>query len=360
LSTEDNLSTENNLRNEGGGAEVSLGRRFLNYRTLISFVIALGLLVVLFERLDVNFGLTWGMIKACNPVFYAFAFLSYYVTFPLRALRWRILLRSAGYRKEDGVALPSLWVLTQIILINWFGNSVIYGRLGDPYRAYLLKDAAANVTVSKSMGTVLAERCLDIIMVFILLMAAIFALLLTGGGGMTTAGIVMAVGSAMMLVVAILLGGMGRFGGRLEKRLPGKLRPLYSRFEEGTLASFHRLSVVGPLSILIWLLEAGRLALVVQALGGPIGFGALEVGVPVILFAALGNALITAIPLTPGGLGLVEPGVAGLLMIGPVSRGMALSMVLLDRTISFLSVIIVGLLVFLWWHFTQARRIRVR
>ena len=229
MSTEDNLSTEDSLRNEEEAPEVSLGRRFLNYRTLISFVIALGLLVLLFERLDVNFGLTWGMIRACNPVFYAFAFLSYYVTFPLRALRWKILLQSAGYRKEEGVTLPSLWALTQIILINWFGNSVIYGRLGDPYRAYLLKDAAAAVSVSKTMGTVLAERCLDIIMVFIILMAAIFALLLTGGGGMTAAGIVLAVGSAMLLVVAILLGGMGRFGARLERRLPGKLKPLFGK-----------------------------------------------------------------------------------------------------------------------------------
>jgi len=360
LSTEDDRSTEDNLGNGEGVAEVSLGRRFLNYRTLISFVIALGLLVLLFERLDVNFGLTWSMIRACNPVFYAFAFLSYYVTFPLRALRWRILLQSAGYREEGDVTLPSLWVLTQIILINWFGNSVIYGRLGDPYRAYLLRDAAAGVSVSKTMGTVVAERCLDVIMVFILLMAAIFALLVTGGGGMTVAGIVIAVGSAMLLVIALLLGGMGRFGRSLERRLPARLKPYYHLFEEGTLASFHRLSVVGPLSVAIWLLEAGRLALVVQALGGAIGFGALDVGLPVILFAALGHALITAIPLTPGGLGLVEPGVAGLLMIGPFSRGMALSVVLLDRTISFLSVIVIGLLVFLLWHFTQARRIRIR
>lgn len=355
------MSTEDSLKNNGEKApELSLGRRFLNYRTLISFVVALGLLVLLFERLNVNFGLTLSMIRACNPVFYAFAFLSYYVTFPLRALRWRILLQSAGYRQEDGVRMPSLWVLTQIILINWFGNSVIYGRLGDPYRAYLLKDAAAGVSISKNMGTVLAERCLDIIVVFILLIAAVFALLLTGGGGMTVAGIVMAVGSVMLVVVAVLLGGMGRFGRSLERRLPGRLKTFYNLFEEGTLASFHRLSVVGPLSVAIWLLEAGRLALVIQALGGAIGFGALDVGLPVVLFAALGHALITAIPLTPGGLGLVEPGVAGLLMIGSFSRGMALSVVLLDRTISFLSVIVVGLLVFLWWHFTQARRTRAR
>ncbi|MGB2853722.1 MAG: flippase-like domain-containing protein, partial [Dehalococcoidia bacterium] len=95
---------------------------------------------------------------------------------------------------------------------------------------------------------------------------------------------------------------------------------------------------------------------VIQALSQATGVGVLEIGLPVILFAALANALITAIPLTPGGLGLVEVGVVGLLMIGPISRGGALSIILLDRTISFLSIIIIGLLVFLLWHLALARR----
>ena len=352
------MNTENSTKNEEKVEEISLWRRFLNYRTLISFVIAVGLLVLVFERLDVNFGATWAMITNCNPVFYALAFLSHYLAFPLRAVRWKLLLESAGYRKEEGVALPSYWGLTQIIIINWLANSIIYGRLGDPYRAYLLKDAA-DVSFSKTVGTVVAERFLDIVVVFILLMAAIFALLLTGGGGMTMAGIVLAVGSIMLLIIAIVLGVMGRFGSTLERRLPRRLKPIYALFEEGTLASFHRLPLIGSLSVGIWLLEAGRLFLVIQALSQATGFSVFEIGLPVILFAALANAMITAIPLTPGGLGLVEPGVVGLLMIGPISRGVALSIVLLDRTISFLSVIIIGLLVFLLWHLALARR-RIR
>jgi hypothetical protein len=354
------LNAENNTgNNEEKVEEISLQRRFLNYRTLISFVIAVGILVLVFERLDVNFGATWDMITRCNPVFYTFAFFSHYLTFPLRAVRWRLLLQSAGYRKEEGVVLPSYWGLTQIIIINWFANSIIYGRLGDPYRAYLLKDAA-DVSFSKSVGTVVAERFLDIIVIFLLLMVAIFGLLLTGGGGMTTAGIILAVGSVMLLIIAIILGLMGHFGSSLERRLPHRLKPIYSLFEEGTLASLHRLPAIGSLSVGIWLLEAGRLFLVIQALSQATGSGVFEIGLPLILFAALANALITAIPLTPGGLGLVEPGVAGLLMIGPISRGVALSIVLLDRTISFLSVIIIGMLVFLLWHLTQARRMRAR
>jgi len=349
------LNTENKSNNEEKAEEISLRRRFLNYRTLISFVIAVGLLVLVFERLDVNFSATWAMITSCSPVFYALAFISHYLAFPLRAVRWKLFLQSAGYRKQEGVTLPSCWGLTQIIIINWLANSIIYGRLGDPYRAYLLRDVA-DVHFSKTMGTVVAGRFLDVVVVFLLLMVAIFALLLTGGGGVAVAGIVLAVGSIMLLIIALVLGTMGRFGSTLERRLPHRLKPFYVRFEEGTLASFHRLPLVGSLSVGIWLLEAGRLLLVIQALSQATGVGVFEIGLPVILFAALANALITAIPLTPGGLGLVEVGVVGLLMIGPISRGGALSIVLLDRTISFVSIIIIGLLVFLLWHLALARR----
>ena len=46
--------------------------------------------------------------------------------------------------------------------------------------------------------------------------------------------------------------------------------------------------------------------------------------------------LLTLIPLTPGGLGLVEPGMVGLLMVS-LPRADALPVALLDRAISFLS-----------------------
>ncbi len=353
------MTQENKVRNEEKVEEISLWRRFFNYRTLISFIIAFGILFLVFERLNIDFSATWAMITGCNPLFYILAFLCYYLSFPLRALRWRLLLQSAGFRRSQGVELPSLGGLTQIIIINWFVNCIMYARLGDPYRAYLLRQNAA-VSFPKTLGTVLSERVLDIIVIFLLILVAIFALLLTGSPGMKVAGLVLVVGIVLLSVVAILLGVMGRFGTTVAQRLPRRIKSVYTHFEEGTLGSFGKLPLLGSLSIGIWLLEAGRLLLVTQALSQATGFDIFDIGLALILFAALANALLTAIPLTPGGLGLVEPGVAGLLMIAAISRGAALSIVLVDRTISFLSVIVVGLVVFGFWHLTQARRKRRR
>jgi len=336
-------STPNALAWEG--EKLSLRRRFLNFRTLLSFIAAFALLIFAIERLDIDFASVWDVIAGCNLLFYVLAFASYYLTFPLRAWRWRVLLHNVGFRKEQGVNLPSFGGLTQIMLINWFANSILYARLGDAYRAYLLKENA-DVSFSKTIGTVLAERVMDVIIIFLLLGVAVFGLL--GGKGMVMVAVVLGVGVAMLVGIAILLGVMGQFGSAVERRLPTRVKRVFTLFREGTFGSFDRLPILVSLSIGIWLLEAGRLLLVSHSLGFSIGLG-------LILFVALANALLVAIPFTPGGLGLVEPGIAGLLTIA-VARNDAWSIALVDRTISFVSVIVIGLLVFTLWHFMQAKR----
>jgi len=328
--------------------KISLRRRFLNVRTLLSFVVAIALLVVAVERLDIDFSSVWDGITGCNPLYYALAFICYYITFPLRAWRWRVLLHNVGFRKEQGVNLPSLGGLTQILLINWFANCILYARLGDAYRGYLLKENA-DVSFSKTIGTVLAERVLDVVIIFLLLGVAVFGLV--GGKGMVVVTVVLGAGVAMLVAIAILLGVMGHFGSVVERRLPTRIRRAFILFREGTLGSFDRLPILVSLSVGIWLLEAGRLLLVTEALG-------FSIGLSLILFVALANALLVAIPFTPGGLGLVEAGIAGLLTIS-VARNDAWSIAFVDRTISFLSIIAVGLLIFTLWHFLQARRRKV-
>ena len=328
-------------------AGISLGRRFLNFRTLLSFVLAIGLIVFVFERLDIDFGSILSEVWRSNHVYYALAFIAYYLTFPLRAWRWRVLLNNAAINEKHGVSLPSLWGLTQMIIINWFANSVLYARLGDAYRSYLLKQQSG-ASFSKTIGTVVAERVIDIIVVFLLLWGTIFGFL--GSEGTVVAAAVAGAGTAMLALIAILILAFGRYGKSIERRLPAKIRSVFEPFRQGTIGSLNRLPTLITLSAAIWLLEATRLLLVSHALGIPIGFS-------LVLFAALANALLTTIPFTPGGLGLVEAGLTGLLTIS-LTRQEAMSIVLVDRSVSFLSVIVVGAAVFIWWHAKQSQRAR--
>jgi uncharacterized protein (TIRG00374 family) len=90
---------------------------------------------------------------------------------------------------------------------------------------------------------------------------------------------------------------------------------------------------------LIWATEAMRLFLVVEALGLP----NVHLGISGAFFVALSASLLTAVPLTPAGIGFVEGGIVGLLtLVYGVSQTDALAITLVDRAISVLSIIILG------------------
>jgi hypothetical protein len=92
--------------------------------------------------------------------------------------------------------------------------------------------------------------------------------------------------------------------------------------------------VILALSFLIWILESARLFFVADATGIELSFG-------VAIFIALAASLLTAFP-TPAGLGAVELGIAGLLILFGIEKEIAISIALLDRLISYWSILVFG------------------
>ena len=94
---------------------------------------------------------------------------------------------------------------------------------------------------------------------------------------------------------------------------------------------------------LIWLTEGLRLYIVVQALGFP----DVELGLSGAIFVALIGSLLTAIPLSPAGLGFAQAGVIGVLTVAygvPLAEATAIT--ILDWVISVLSIIVFGAVVY--------------
>jgi len=90
---------------------------------------------------------------------------------------------------------------------------------------------------------------------------------------------------------------------------------------------------------LVWATEAMRLFLVVVALG----FEDVSLGISGAFFVALIGSLLTAVPLSPAGLGFVELGVVGVLTAAygvPLTEATIIALV--DRTISVFSIIVFG------------------
>jgi uncharacterized protein (TIRG00374 family) len=330
--------------------EPSLGKRFFNAKTLISFLFGFAILFFLVTRVEVNVDEIKERVSQANVPLLVLAFLIYYASFPVRALRWRVLLGNVGFGTRAH-PLPSLPILSEFILLSWFANSLIPAKLGDAYRAFLLRKSAG-VSFSRTIGTILAERIMDMLVLFSLLVAAAS---LTFGQALPPYVVgLMQGGLAVAVVVIGALVGMKNLRPLVERLLPARLHEKYHLFEEGTLHSFRRIPPVLVLTLAVWACEVGRLYLVTTSLG----FGGADGVKPsVILFVALASALATAIPGTPAGLGLVEGAIVTLFMLAAdsgLAPGMdqhaAFGIAVLDRGISYGSLLVIGLIAYLVSH----------
>lgn len=310
-----------------------LRRRLLSFPTALSFFVVAFLSIFLVTRLNIDLGSTWGRIQETDPLLYLLAFLIYYTTFLFRGARWRLLLHNAGVGED--APLPSTLTAGRLVLLGWMISSITWFRMGDAFRAYAYS-RESDAPLARIVGTVVAERVLDVATVFTLLTIAFAVSYFRADTQPSTTFLLVGIGlliPTMAMVIIFYFLGEG-----INQYLPQRLQKTYSNFRQGTLNSFHRLPRLTILSFLGWVVEIGRLYLVVQSMG-------LEADMGLIMFATVANALLSAVPVTPGGLGIVETGMTGLLTIAMV-REDALSVVLLDRSISYLSVLIFGSVAF--------------
>lgn len=324
-------ATDAGANDEVNADQLSLGRRLRQRRTIISLVLPL-ILLALFARALPGFKLDKvpGLILQANVLLLLVAFLVFYAGFPLRGLRWATLIRGTGFPLGVKDA-------TEIIFISWLVNCLVPAKLGDLYRAYLLK-INTSVSLSRTFGTVFIERVLDLFAI------VVFGL---GSGFWSFRGKLPAEVQVVFLigvvVVVVLAGGlltMRNFGRRIITALPLPHRVIefYDRFEEGVFSAIglRALPRLIVLTGLIWTTEAMRLFVVVEALGFP----EIHLGISGAFFVALTGSLLTAVPFTPAGIGIVESAVVFVLtQVYNVPPTEALAITLVDRVISVLSII---------------------
>jgi uncharacterized protein (TIRG00374 family) len=324
--------------------QLALGKRFLNWRTLIPLVIVAIALVIFAQRANIDPQKTWTAMRNANPLFFLAGFAIYYLSFGIRAIRWRVLLENVGFTKVNGVELPGFWKRVEIIYISFFANVVVPAKLGDLYRAYLLRQEIG-VSTTRSFGTVLAERLLDLIVLLLLFIPAVIISLHENMPSQLRLSLEVLLGLVVVGIVSLFVLRLLREP--LARIVPLRFRGHYYHFQEGTLGSFRRLPSLTALTIGVWLCESLRFFFVAVSLslitGSPLHIIAAAI------FIGLGEALLTAIPTTGGGVGLVEGGMVAMIALfyqGPDALSLTAAAILLDRTISLFSILIIGLVVF--------------
>lgn len=319
--------------------EISFGTRLRQPRTLLSFAVSAAIIVLVVLRLDIKPAEVWANIKGANPLLLLCAFAVYYLSFPVRALRWQTILRNAGYDRAHGIATPGMRGLTEIIVLSWFVNTLLPAKLGDVYRAYLFKKATG-IAFTRSFGTILAERLMDIIGLFSFLVVSGF--LVFGNTIPQVAAALFLFGGLLAAAGLIGLFVLRRVEGLLERVVPKRIAVQYRRLEEGIFGAFTGRwpALIGG-TALIWTQEGLRVFFITRALG-------IHVSFAVTVFVALAASLLTTIPLTPAGLGAVETGIIGILQWVGVESNAAASVAVIDRVIGYWSILLFGLAIYIF------------
>ncbi len=332
--------------------EFSFGR-VLSWQTLIALGISIALLIFLATSFDPDLAGVRERVSNGNLALVGLAFLAHYASLVVRGYRWRRMLVAA---KEPGTGeVPSGLTCGVYLLLCWFVNAISWLRLGNVYRAYLVSKRTGG-SIFWAIGTVVTERFLDLAAV--LLMLTIAGLLLLSSEESSRVWPFLATAAAVTLMLGAIFVVMRRNGASILHLLPHRFHEGYERFATAALATLRRddLPILGAMTLAGWGLEAARLWLVVLALH-------LDISFQMLVFVTFAQGLLISAPLTPGGLGVVEPGLTGVLLF-VFDRPEAVSVTLLDRAISYVSVILLGAVVFgvreAWGYITSTSSAKLR
>lgn len=345
------LTNNSNRGSNGQAYSISaMVRRVFSLPTMLSVAFGLAIIIFLLWRvLDFEWDEFVQHLTGINWWLFVLAGVLYYVSFWFRGWRWQLIYNSVANRSDNTEVkhskAPGVPTMAGLILSGWFVNSVMFFRIGDAYRGWALADRTSSDTPT-ALGTVFAERVQDMAVVLVLVVvSAIWVLLVDGfaasGRIVDVAVIVVAVASGLVLLLLLILYLMGRVGEKIAGWLPARFRRQYIHFQDGTLDSFRGGDMPKQiaLGVLGWVMEVLRFYFVAQAMS-------LEMAMSIAMFAALANAIMTTIPV-PGGLGFVETALVTVLLLVGLSHTDAFTLTLLDRAISWLSIVGFGGIAFL-------------
>lgn len=307
--------------------------------SLAGLVLAAGLL--LWALRGVHLDEVLHHIRSAQPLPLLVAVVLATVTYPLRLVRWRLLLRH-----EDGSAIPSM-PLWHAVAIGFMANNVLPFRAGEIVRL-IVATRLTGVRFTATLSSVAVERIFDGLTVlgmmgFALLASDLPPDIAVGGVPVSHAAQVAGIIVVAALVGAILVVAFPIAAERLVRRvLPaGSFADRIIRMIEGirqglaALRSPALLAGVVFWSIILWFVNAYTFYL---------GFKAF--GIPVDLLGALllqGILVLgISVQLTPGYLGQFEASIVAALALYGIPNDLASSYAIAYHGATFLPIVLLG------------------
>ena len=267
------------------------------------------------------------------------------LTFPIRTLRWRLILRDAG---GGAYPLRPLWHATAI---GFMANNLLPVRAGEFARAYVASRQLP-VRFSTALASVGVERVFDGLMLVGLMTVAIASPAFPHRAdiGRTSVSTITATAAAVfgvVLAVAVLVvhrpgPWLALLGRATHAALPARVADRIARIADGLVAGLAVLKSPGRFlavvawSVVLWVVNAAAFAVCFRAFGLPVpAAGAF------LLQGIIGFGV--ALPSSPGFVGVFEAATRVTLALYGIDATRALSYAVAYHAGTFLPVTLLGL-----------------
>jgi glycosyltransferase 2 family protein len=309
--------------------------------------VAISIALLLWSMRGVSLNQVWREIRAAHAAPLTIAVVLATLAFPIRLVRWRVLLP-----RENGRSYPPgpLW---HAVALGFMANNILPLRAGELIRSYTAS-RLAQIRFSTVLSSIAIERVFDGLTLVALLSAALLYADLPGD--LTVGG----ASVSRLTKLAGLVGCLGLLGGVLVLVAPlaaeRLIRRMISRADladrivgllEGVRQGLTALRSPGRLAgVIFWSLVLWN----VNALAFFVAFGAFDIGVSYWGALLMQGLLVLgiSIPSTPGFFGPFEAVIVAVLALYGISNDRAFSYAISYHLTSFAPITLLGL-----WSLTR-------
>lgn len=322
--------------------------RFARSRWTWALSIGLAAVLLYFSLRGVEWQRVGKIIANCSFRYLALAICCGTLAYIVRGLRWRVLLTA----HENLSFTTVLWASS----VGYLGNNFLPARAGELVRTAMIS-SRSQLSRTYVLTTAIAERVVDLVILVLIGSSVALAL------GQTPAWLngisIVAAGAGILgIVLLALLPRVDAAGAAVIERLwlkPAWKNRVARMLESATLAmkGFRNASRVvqfAVLTVAIWLLDATGAVLLAHALG-------MHLSIAVALLLLTGLGVGSALPSTPGAVGIFQFVAVTVLVPFHFTRTDAIAFILVAQATGCMVITALGL-IGLWRYSTSADTVR--
>jgi uncharacterized protein (TIRG00374 family) len=300
---------------------------------------ALAAILLYYSLRGIQWGEVWRILTRASLLYVGFTSALVTIALFLRAMRWRVLLRAAG-----PVNIPSAFWATAA---GYFGNNFLPARAGELVRTVMVS-TRWSINSAFVLTTALSERICDAL-VLVIITSAVLLVLPQKPGWIEHAKVPFVIGGLGGVLCIALLPRLERTWHSVLKRIPlpdslrEKMREVLEHILLG-IGTFHnakRLTAFVGLTGVIWCCDSLGTVVGMRSLGLTISF-------PLAFLLIAGLGLGSAMPSTPGYVGIYQFVAVSVLTPFGFTKVNAIAYILLVQAVQYVVITFWGTLGLTW------------